>query len=349
MLYYDVIVIGGGPSGLSAAIEASETGVSVLVIDAKQQIGFPEQCGELIPLMLKNAIPSEARTFIQQIDSMATVLPSGEKQQIRAPGIMISRALMEQKLCNLARLKGADYLASGRAIFVEDGGVVVRKRNQQLKYSAQVIIGADGPRSSVRKFIFGKTFTFLHCLQCRLPWQESSRTAKVYFLPALYGGYAWMFPRGPQVNIGLGLHRTGSINSLKKNLDNFIGVLRSHYRIGTQPINWQSGLIPVSGMMSQVVNKGILLTGDAAGLTHPITGGGIPQAILSGQEAGRLAGESVRLKTHSLLLKYNEFCTSFWEKEMARARNRRNELEKNWHQLEPAVKRCWVTFKAYYE
>ena len=103
---------------------------------------------------------------------------------------------------------------------------------------------------------------------------------------AYEGGYAWLFPKGAAANLGVGCVGAAKPRRL---LEALRQRLVGEGLIKPGVLAWGGGAIPVGGPRQAAVVDNLILTGDAAGLTHPITGAGIPQAITSGGLAGEAA------------------------------------------------------------
>ena len=92
----------------------------------------------------------------------------------------------------------------------------------------------------------------------------------------------------------------------------------------------------------------VLLVGDAAGHTHPVTGAGVSQAVIGGRMAGRWAARAAETGDLSLLGAYEEEWSEWFGEVQERANKRRKSLEKNWDRLASAVRTSWVAFREYY-
>ncbi len=120
-------------------------------------------------------------------------------------------------------------------------------------------------------------------------------------------------------------------------------------RIG-ELVSVTAGLIPVGGPLPSVDEKaGIILVGDAAGHTHAITGGGVPQAVLCGTMAGNSAAEAANGNQRA----FRDYVLQ-WKKAfgatMDKATQKREALEAGWdgEDLDGLVRRCWITCEEYY-
>jgi flavin-dependent dehydrogenase len=113
----------------------------------------------------------------------------------------------------------------------------------------------------------------------------------IFLRPDYCGGYAWLFPKGAVANVGVGIS-IESRKSLKPLLDALCQKLAEERRIGTRTFALTGGAIPVGGRLRSIARLGrtaVLLAGDAAGLTNPVTGAGIASAVQSGALAGSAA------------------------------------------------------------
>ena len=119
---------------------------------------------------------------------------------------------------------------------------------------------------------------------------------EVYLSPDIYGGYGWLFPKGDTANVGLGMKRNNAhSHRIHAMLGRFMEKLKKDGKIKGDPLNSTAGWIPVKPL-EKSVNGNILLVGDAAGHTHPITGAGIFTAVSCGKMAGNWAAKALKSK-----------------------------------------------------
>lgn len=138
----DVIVLGLGPAGASAAAAAARLGANVLALDRKREAGRPVQCAELVPALLE-VDPAAVR---QKIDGMLTFVEDDAPDvSAHFPGRMLDRAAFDASLVEAARNAGADVRFSSFVARVTREGEVLLADGRVLRAAA--IIGADGPCS----------------------------------------------------------------------------------------------------------------------------------------------------------------------------------------------------------
>jgi len=346
----DILVVGAGPAGSSAARAAAGRGLEVLVVERRDTIGVPVQCAEFIPAPLLGEIGPARDFVVQSVTGMETILPDGGVKGMRSPGLMIRRDLFDQSLARAAEAAGATLLASTRVLRMEEGEVVVKSKREagEERVKAKVIIGADGPCSTVGRWIGSENRNLIPAVQWRVPLTSPMEHTEVYFHEDFYGGYGWLFPVGREANVGLGRkRRNGRDERIGKVLERFVSRLAEEGKVEPRPIRTTAGWIPAEP--ARKVTKGnVLLVGDAAGQTHPITGAGVSQAVIGGRMAGKWAACAVATGDLSLLDAYEQEWRELFGDAQGRAHRRRKALEENWDCLETAVRASWVAFREYY-
>ena len=122
-----------------------------------------------------------------------------------------------------------------------------------------------------------------------------------------------------------------------------IGMIRS----GT--LSRTSGVIPVSGVRPRLFKENIMFAGDAAGLTHPITGAGIAQAVFSGLEAGKAARAILEKGSLEPLAEYERDVRARYGGSVAHARSKRTAMMSIWNEPDftKVCERTWIGFKGY--
>lgn len=343
----DVLVVGLGPAGAVAAAAAARAGLSVVALERRREIGVPVQCAEFIPLPLGARAQAEG-VLQQRIAGMTSRLPSGALAHADFPGLMIDRAAFDRALAEAARAQGAELLLDCALIALDSVRRVATARDADGEHnlSYRVLIAADGPRSTVARCLGLPDLPTLHTRQYTVPLRGPQADTEVWLSDDYAGGYAWLFPKGALANLGVGGEASFD---RKQALDALHGELLASGRVGPEIVARTGGEIPVGGLRPRLVVDEVLFAGDAAGLTHPITGAGIAAAVASGERAGAAAVAYLNGDS-AALAEYESDIRDQFEASLQRAIERRNAL---WNQSrtsnqDHAHRRGWVAFEEYF-
>ncbi len=354
----DVLVVGLGPAGAMAAAAAEQGGARVLAIDRKREPGRPVQCAEFVPAMVGSVLDATRTAAIgsswcQHIQSMTTFV-AGDEPHVKEhfPGHMIDRAAFDASLVDAAAAGGAECrFDTGLASLDSDG--VARLADGGM-FKARVVIGADGPRSQVGRAIGRVNRALAETRQITVPLRKPCAATDIFLSPSLPGGYAWLFPKADQANLGLGVAPPWR-RHLKPQLEELHRMLVREGRVGAEISRHTGGAIPVGGMLDPQGRLGpalVLLAGDAAGLANPITGAGINAAVVSGQLAGEAAVAALRGKADAGL-NYADELGDLYKASLDRALARREELLSVYAAGgRPSVaelQRSWISFPQYWD
>lgn len=347
-LEYDLVVVGLGPAGACAAAAASKSGISVLAIERKKIVGVPMQCAEFVPGPLYNEISNLGSASRQMISSMTTMIESMQphrSQDFR--GAMIDRTSFDQMLALEAQEAGAKLLLGAKLASIDDSGLHLVD-GRTLK--ARAVVGADGPKSYVGRAIGQVNTELVETRQITVALSEPSYSTDIFLCGTYRGGYAWLFPKGDRAHIGVGVVPSER-EKLKSLLDDLHEKLVRDKNVGREVLNVTGGTIPVGGLLrpyGECCGIPVLLAGDAAGLTHPITGAGISAAVLSGRMAGEAAaafvqGDAGACKNYGVELE------DIFGFALARAVMRRRELLSARLCSVDAMRRSWIAFPEYWD
>jgi len=346
----DILIVGAGPAGSSAALTAAKLGVGVLVAERRKTIGVPVRCAGYIPRPLLAELPFRDRSFVlQPVKAMRAMLPDGTVKETRAPGLIIRRDRFDQLLAESAQRQGARVCTGWRAVSKEADEILLKDaRGDVFRTRPSVVIGADGPHSTVGRWMDRRPPRLIPGIQVRVPMADPTGHTEVYFHPRIFGAYGWVFPRGTEANVGLALAGgEGFPLSLRRTLEWFVGRVAEQGKIKADSKGLTFGWIPVAPRHG-IVYQNMLLAGDAAGHTHPITGAGIAHAMLAGRLAAECAVEAVKKGDVGVLRGYDEAIKAELGETLSRGTRRRQLLESQWDRLSEVLPRCWTGFRAYY-
>ena len=292
----DVIVIGGGPAGSTVARYAANGGADVLVIDGRDPIGTPLQCGELVPSNdemrrlcprvpnMDDLFQTPAAAISRHSKKMHLVPPSGKPLKFDFDGYVLNRVAHDEFLVELAKNSGAEFLINSRVEKVEGNRVVLRNGDS---YSAKIIVDAGGHNGPIRRDYWNEKSTKIP-VKFALVEGDFGNAVELHFGSMAPGGYAWMFPKENGANIGLGIQRSfAKGRSLNQYTEEFV----SKYD-GKITFNG-AGSLPMSGTIKKFVKGNYMLVGDSAGMVLPSNGAGITIAMIGGRIAGQVIAENI--------------------------------------------------------
>jgi geranylgeranyl reductase family protein len=347
----DVLVVGLGPAGASAAATAARAGARVLAVDRRPRPGWPVQCAEFVPALLRAETGAVKVAALQEIAAMETDLDGGPDLTPDFRGVMIDRAAFDATLVAEAQSAGAE-IRTGTALHRIEGGEAVLSTGENPV--AAVVIGADGPRSRVGQLAGMENAALVEARQITVPLTRPHAATDIFLRPEIEGGYGWLFPRGAEANLGLGLVPEARA-LLKPLLDDLQRMLLAEGRIGPGVRRLTGGAIPVggiAGLSGRIGASPVLLAGDAAGLAHPITGAGINAAVLSGQLAG-IAAARIAAGRADAADDYAEEVRDLFGPSLTLALTRRAELMRHYARgRQPgagALRRSWIAYPDYWD
>lgn len=329
---YDVLVVGAGPAGSSAARAAARNGAEVLVVDKRRELGVPVQCGEALneDILEELNIEPDPRWAINKVNGVRIVSPAGISFSLSEEvggkvGYILDRKVFDQYLAILAARAGAEVRTCTfvDGLLTDDGkitGVTARSPEGKMEFRADVVVAADGVMSRVARWA-GIDTTLKHSeIESGVQFKmvgigiESPSVMEFYFGEKIApGGYAWVFPRGEDTaNVGLGVLAKRAKRPPIEYLRDFVEG-RSELREG-RIVELNGGGIPVSGPIGETVRENLLVVGDAARQVNPLTGGGMDSSMRAGNIAGEVAARVVAggKVSQDVLKEYEEL----WREEM---------------------------------
>lgn len=292
---WDVIVVGGGPAGLSAARSSSELGLKTLLLEAHSDIKAWKPCGEGVSkeTFETAGIKPKPGVVTNEI-SMRVYAPSGKFVEIPLHGFAINKDIFLQEMAKEALKAGAEFRAGERVegVIKEGGKIAGVKTSKGEVIRGKVVVGADGYNSTVaRSAGLDNSTELIPVYQYRMVGVEvdSHTTGHIFVGSIAPGGYAWIFPKDEEIaNVGIGV-RTGAP---KLYLDKFIKEKPELF--GNAKIMGVGGAaVPIGGMVKEYITDNLILLGDAAGMVIPFTGAGIHSSIAAGKAASKVIKEAI--------------------------------------------------------
>ncbi len=301
---FDVVVVGGGPAGATAAHEMAKNGHSVLLLDRAGRI---KPCGGAIPPRLIKDFAIPDHLLVAKARSARMIAPSNHKVDIPIDNGfvgMVDRADFDEWLRERAARAGAvRRIGTFEKLSRDSDGVSIvhflgrdlpqRGEGKPVQVRARSIIGADGAKSQVAR----QSVDCAHDTEYVFAYHEIVKAPAVK--PAGYDGsrcdvyyqgvlspdfYGWVFPHGETLSIGTGSADKGF------SLRGAVGQLRQVAGLGEVEVLRREGApLPMKPLKRWDNGRDVVLAGDAAGVVAPASGEGIYYAMVGGQLAAQAA------------------------------------------------------------
>ena len=221
-------------------------------------------------------------------------------------GYVLERKVFDLRLAELASNAGAEVMVKARVTnvtFSDDGavnGVVFRHSGREYTCKTKVVIAADGVESQVGRWAGIDTTHQLRDTGVCVQYLISNIDIVPEYYDFYFGsevaplGYIWVFPKGNDLaNVGVGIRGNISGKGGKLAIDYLNEFVKRKFPEG-KILGLVGGAVPVGYGLPRIIADGIMLIGDAAHHSDPISGGGITNAMYSGKFAAEAAAEGVR-------------------------------------------------------
>jgi len=299
----DVLVVGAGPAGSTAAARLAKSGHSVRVVEEHPKVGHPVQCAGLVSQRVLDLAGSSSmvRTSVRGANVFGPSLESIEFRAESPRAFVIDRAGLDIYLADRAARAGAEIRTSTRfdALEGESGDrLTVRLRGPDGSpetLRTRLVIGSDGVSSAVaRAFRLRRPVEVLPAFEAEFPESPGDPdTVEVYlgrkFAPGLFG---WWIPDGlGGARVGIAADADGT--PAREYFDRLLDYLERRFgkRLANPTAYLVSG-IPI-GTLPRTHARRALLVGDAAAQVKPLSGGGIFTGMRCAEIAAEVASQAL--------------------------------------------------------
>ena len=294
---HDVIVMGAGPAGNMTALRLAELGHSVLVLDWRENLG-DKLCTGIIGNECAGYFPPDESHIYHEARSATIVSPKGRRLRVEKgspQALIVDRVAYVNSVANKAKEAGAEFILGARVTAAEvsaDGVTVWTEASGGSRtHRGKIAIVAGGFNSPlVRMMGLGSDDPqeFMIGSQAEVEALDLCETEVYLGNEVSPKSFAWLVP----VSDGRALVGLVSRERLDGHADAFMESLRKQSKIGELIKGPRSWGIPVKPL-SKTYGDRVLVTGDAAGLVKPTTGGGIYYSFISGDAAAQTADEAI--------------------------------------------------------
>jgi len=305
---YDIIVVGGGPGGCTAAKVCAEQGLSVLLLERHREIGIPVRCGEAVGIagLLEFFAPDHwlVKEYRKKYN-IRFVAPNGTLLDLNheSEAAVLNRKIFDYELALMASTAGARILTGANVTGLMNEnkkiiGVIFYYCGKEYRVRSELIIGADGIESRVGRWAGFKTTPKFNDIESCVQYTATASNFQNDRLDFYFGkkvaptGYLWVFPKlDGTANIGVGVN---GVNSKNKKAGEYLNDFMDAHYFDASVVNSTCGGVICSETLEKISGNSIMLVGDAAHQTNAISGGGIINAMKAGKIAAEVASEAIR-------------------------------------------------------
>lgn len=341
-LDYDIVIVGGGPAGSSAAFTAAQNGAKVALIEKEESIAQTVRTSGVTWLDAIDEFEIPKRCY-NPIKNYGFCSPNNKviiKDKTPRAAVLDVRETYRW-LANKAEKEGADVFVHTNVIDIikdENGkisGVIATQSNQKKIFKSKIVIDASGFQSIIAKALgvvrqwkrFGVGAEYEANAE-KIDAESWWLMVGEQYSPA---GYAWIFPVSEKiVRIGVGVGKPESevdpTERLKQIIEKKVGPIKELGEI--VPIEFHYGLIPNEGVSRKTVYDNLILVGDSAGQANPLVLEGIRYAIRFGRIAGDIASNAVKSgdTSEKFLKKYEDI----WKNAIQGKINSASKVQTRW-------------------
>ena len=300
-MQYDVVVVGAGPSGATAAEDLARSGHKVAFIDRDGRI---KPCGGAVPPRLIEDFFIPEEQIVAKVNTARMISPTGRQVDIPIENGfvgMVDREHFDEFLRTRAKEAGAHrYTGTFTKIERDADGTHVVYRDKvsgnAMKLTTKLVIGADGARSNVARTEIkdGEKIPYVIAYHEIIEAPERNLTYDPARCDVIYDGkispdfYGWVFPHGQQASVGMGsMIKSVDVKQATADLRAASGLT------DCKTIRKEGAPIPLKPLDCWDNGKDVVLAGDAAGVVAPSSGEGIYYAMVGGRVAATAAAATL--------------------------------------------------------
>ncbi len=327
---FDIIVVGAGPAGSVTARTAAKHGSTVLMMEEHESAGSPVHCAEGLSHrgFIESGLDPVEPLIAQRINKMKVIVPSGKAVEIthkEIEGYTLNRDQYDKALADDALDAGAEMMNNTKALgVIKENNVVVgvtaECNGEQFEKRAKLVIGADGHASVIRRSAGFKRYFDDYGVTAQWTLKgldlEEPDASEIHIGSIVPGAYVWVFPKSRTVaNVGLGIRKDLSRPAIQVLNDFIADDPRFKNAIKERKTG---GICPSTGTLDRIVDNGVMLVGDSAGMVVPLSGAGIHTSITGGGIAGKVAAAAVAEDDVSAerLMEYHRLFEDAWGKNL---------------------------------
>ncbi|MHA1596969.1 MAG: NAD(P)/FAD-dependent oxidoreductase [Candidatus Asgardarchaeia archaeon] len=296
MREYDLIVVGGGPSGLISAEYVASKGFKVAVLEEHSKVGVPEHCAGLISISGLKRLGERDFSYytLNRIRGAIFKAYDGTYFSIKPrdyQALVVDRKKFDQNLASKALEKGTEMILKSRVLGLKRvrDGILCLTRNE--KYYTRLLVDASGIYGLVRRYlgISERPLTLpayqflvrgrnkLECDEVMLEFDK--RLSKCFF--------SWIIPLDEKTS------RVGIATDLGDPMRVLRYVVKKNYEMSFRILRGYGGLVLISGPIKRTYADNLIVVGDSAGQTKPTTGGGVVTGGICAKIAGKVSLEAL--------------------------------------------------------
>ncbi|MHA2322160.1 MAG: NAD(P)/FAD-dependent oxidoreductase [Candidatus Thorarchaeota archaeon] len=305
----DVVIIGAGPAGLTAARRLSELDIPYTLISREDKPGAYKACGGYVPSRALEEFGLKDIPETHDVKSIRMKFPRIEMKRVdfdHSVGVNVNRANLGKALLDKIENNTGEIWLETECGMIESTSdkceVKYTKENETGTISTYLVIDASGANPVSLRFNPIRNRPTNSQIGYGVQYQVKTKKALDIVNDFYYGsefsprGYAWSFPRGKETVLGTG----GIVETVRESEKRTIAYL-NHLVESTDPtttelqeagseiVQREAALMPLAGIVSPSYGKRIMLAGDAACHCSPITGEGIHYSMIGGQKAADIA------------------------------------------------------------